>query len=188
MKLWLWFCDFLSRFCLSSLDTSRISGDCPKAVGPSDRNPKFWKDFWKDTRLNPKPFFPPSVLGFIVTLHEHCPTRKALPGFFPLYFQLPYLPEETKKPTCFQQAGSSTVEGTSRAVLGSSDQQKVPPSLSLFLKVKKTRTLLYYLRKGPEYRPFGAFLPVPSAYRPWAQISNHGRASSILKTLLWGFL
>jgi hypothetical protein len=82
MKLWLWFCDFLSRFCLSSLDTSRISGDCPKAVGLSDRNPKFWKDFWKDTRFNPKPFFPPSVLGFIVTLHEHCPTRKALPGFF----------------------------------------------------------------------------------------------------------
>jgi hypothetical protein len=29
---------------------------------------------------------------------------------FPLYFQLPCLPEET----CFQQAGSSVVEGTSR--------------------------------------------------------------------------
>jgi hypothetical protein len=37
--------------------------------------------------------------------------RKALPGFFPLYFQLPYLPEET----CFHQAGSSVVEGTSQA-------------------------------------------------------------------------
>jgi hypothetical protein len=49
---------------------------------------------------------------------------------FPLYFQLPYLPEET----CFQQGGSSAVEGTSQAVLGSSDQRKVPASLSLFLK------------------------------------------------------
>jgi hypothetical protein len=47
-----------------------------------------------------------------------------------LYFQLLNLPEET----CFQQAGSSAVEGTSQAVLGSSDQQKVPDSLSLFLK------------------------------------------------------
>ncbi len=36
---------------------------------------------------------------------------------FHLYFQLPYRPEET----CFQQAGSSVVEGTSQAVLGSSD-------------------------------------------------------------------
>jgi hypothetical protein len=43
--------------------------------------------------------------------------RKALPGFFLCCFQLPYLPEET----CFQQAGSSVVEGTSQAVLGSSD-------------------------------------------------------------------
>jgi hypothetical protein len=40
---------------------------------------------------------------------------------FPLYFQLPYLPEET----CFQQEGSSAVERTSQAVLGSSDQRKV---------------------------------------------------------------
>ncbi len=67
-----------------------------------------------------------------------------------------------------------------RAVLGSSVQQKVPASLSLFLKVKKKRNLLY-LRKGPEYRPFGAFQPVTLAYRPWAQISNHGKASPILK-------
>jgi hypothetical protein len=36
---------------------------------------------------------------------------------FHLYFQLPYRPEET----CFQQAGSSVVEGTSQSVLGSSD-------------------------------------------------------------------
>jgi hypothetical protein len=36
--------------------------------------------------------------------------------------------------TCFEQAGSSAVEGTSQAVLGSSDQRKLPVSLSLFLK------------------------------------------------------
>jgi hypothetical protein len=52
---------------------------------------------------------------------------------FPLYFQLPYLCEET----CFQQAGSSGVEGTSQVVLGSSDQRKVPASLSLLLKSEK---------------------------------------------------
>jgi hypothetical protein len=56
---------------------------------------------------------------------------KALPGFFLCIFSC--LPEET----CFQQAGSSAVEGTSQAVLGSLDQQKVPASLSLFLKSEK---------------------------------------------------
>jgi hypothetical protein len=55
-----------------------------------------------------------------------------------LYFQLSYLPEET----CFQQAGSSAVEGTSQAVLGSSEQRKVPASLSLFLKSEKIPALL----------------------------------------------
>jgi hypothetical protein len=49
---------------------------------------------------------------------------------FPLYFLLPYLPEGT----CFQQAGTSVVKGISQAELGSSDQRKVPASLSLFLK------------------------------------------------------
>jgi hypothetical protein len=47
-----------------------------------------------------------------------------------LHFQLPYLPEEIS----FQQAGSSAVEGTGQVVLGSSEQLKVPASLSLFLK------------------------------------------------------
>jgi hypothetical protein len=52
----------------------------------------------------------------------------------PLYFQLPYLPEETY----FQQAGCSAVGSTSQAVLRrSSDQRKVPASLSLFLKSEK---------------------------------------------------
>jgi hypothetical protein len=45
--------------------------------------------------------------------------QKALPGFCPFYIQFPYLPEET----CFQQAGSSVVEGTCQVVLGSSDER-----------------------------------------------------------------
>jgi len=59
--------------------------------------------------------------------------------------------------------------------VGSSDQQKVPTSLSLFLKSEKIPALLY-VGIGPEYRPFTDFLPVPLAYWPWAQISNHERA------------
>jgi len=62
-----------------------------------------------------------------------------------------------------------------RAVLGSSDQRKVPASLSLFLKCEKIPALLS-VGKGPEYRPFRDFRPVPLAYRPRAQISNHRRA------------
>jgi hypothetical protein len=97
--------------------------------------------------------------------------RQALPGFFLFIFSSPYLPEET----CFQQAGSSVVEGTSQAVLGSSDQRKVPASLLLLLK-SETIPALLYVAKGPEYKPFRDFRPVPSAYRPWTQISNHRRA------------
>jgi hypothetical protein len=52
------------------------------------------------------------------------------------------------------------VEGTSHVVLGSSDQQKVPASLSLFLKSEKIPALLY-VGKGPGYRPFRDFRPVP---------------------------
>jgi hypothetical protein len=44
--------------------------------------------------------------------------------------------------------GPSAVEDTSQAVLGSSDQQKVPTSLSLFLKSEKIPALLYE-GKGP---------------------------------------
>jgi hypothetical protein len=90
---------------------------------------------------------------------------------FSLYFQFPYLPEETY----FQQEGSSAVESTSQAILGSSDQRNIAASLSLFLKSEKIPALLYE-GKGPKYRPFRDFRSVPSAYRPWAQISNHGRA------------
>ncbi len=66
------------------------------------------------------------------------------------------------------------MEGTSQAVLGSSDQRKVPPSLPLFLKSEKIPAL-FNGGKGPKYRPFRDFRPVPSAYRPGAQISNHRR-------------
>ncbi len=71
------------------------------------------------------------------------------------------------------------MEGTSQAVLGSSDLLKVPASLSLFIKSEKIPALLY-VGKGPEYRPFRDFRPVPSAYGPRAQISNNGRARALL--------
>jgi hypothetical protein len=81
---------------------------------------------------------------------------QSIAWIFPLYF----LPEET----CFQRAGPSAVEGTSQAVLGSSDQPNLPASLSLvlFLKSEKIPALLY-VGKGPECRPFHDFQPVPSA-------------------------
>jgi hypothetical protein len=66
-----------------------------------------------------------------------------------LYFQLP---EKTR----FQKAGSSAVKGTSQAVLGSSNQRKVPAGLSLFLKSEKIQAVLYG-EKGPEYRPVHDF-------------------------------
>ncbi len=44
------------------------------------------------------------------------------------------------------------MEGTSQAVLGSSDQGKVPASLSLFPKSEKIPSLLY-IGKGPKNRP-----------------------------------
>jgi len=82
-----------------------------------------------------------------------------------LYFQLLYLPEET----CFQQAGTSVVESTNQAILGfsavedsrqpvlrSSNQRKLPGSMSLFLKNEKISGVLY-LGKGLEYRPFRDF-------------------------------
>jgi hypothetical protein len=71
------------------------------------------------------------------------------------------------------------VEGTSQAVLGSSDQRNVLASLSLFLKSEKIPALLYE-GKGPNYRPSRDFQYVPSAYWPWAQISNHGSTQALL--------
>jgi hypothetical protein len=53
------------------------------------------------------------------------------------------------------------VECINQAVLGTSDHWKVAASLALFLKSEKIPVLLY-VGKGPEYRPFHDFQPVPS--------------------------
>ncbi len=60
-----------------------------------------------------------------------------------MYFQLAYLPEDE---AVFSEA-EMYLECTSQAVLGSSDQRKVPASLSLFLKIEKIPALLL-LGKG----------------------------------------
>jgi hypothetical protein len=72
--------------------------DCVKNVGLTVIYNQVKLHILKPCALNPEfqPFY----------------TRKALLGFFPLYFQLPYVPEET----CLQQGGSSAVEGTSQPV------------------------------------------------------------------------
>jgi hypothetical protein len=54
-------------------------------------------------------------------------------------------------------------------------------SLSLFLKSEKIPALLY-VGKGPQYRPFHDFRPVPSAYE--RQISNHGTQALLLYIML----
>jgi len=51
---------------------------------------------------------------------------------FSIVFSAPLLAE-----TCFQQAGSSAVEGSSQAVLESSEQRKVLASLTLYQKLSK---------------------------------------------------
>jgi hypothetical protein len=56
------------------------------------------------------------------------------------------------------------VEGTNQTVLGSSDQEKVPASLSLFLK-SETIPALLCVGKGPEYRPFPDFLTCSIGFR-----------------------
>ncbi len=53
------------------------------------------------------------------------------------------------------------MEGTSQVVLGSSDQRKVPASMSLLLKSEKIPALLY-VGKGSEYRGLLLHLTVPS--------------------------
>jgi hypothetical protein len=75
-----------------------------------------------------------------------------------------------KKPV-FSKLEPFAVEGTSQVILGSSDQRKVPASLSLFLKSEKIPARLY-VGKRPRYRPFRDFRPVPLAYWPREQISN----------------
>ncbi len=79
------------------------------------------------------------------------------------------MPEET----CFQQAGSSAVEGTSQDILRSSDQRKVPASLSLYLKSEKIPALLY-IGKGPSTGPSVIFdlFPWPTGLGHRSQITK----------------
>jgi hypothetical protein len=85
---------------------------------------------------------------FLLPLLETSCTHKPLPRFFLCIFEFLTCLEKT----CFQQAGSSTVEGTNQAALGSSDQRNVPASLSLFLKHEKIPAL-FYVGKGLSIGP-----------------------------------
>ncbi len=70
------------------------------------------------------------------------------------------------------------MEGTSQAVLGSSDEWKVPASLSVFLKSEKNSALLY-IGKGPEYRPFRDLRSVPyTVLRPFSYTDEPPNAGS----------
>ncbi len=86
---------------------------------------------------------------------------KALPGIF---LCISSSLTSLKKPVFSKWDLVQWKQGTSQAVVGSSDQRKVPASLSLFLKSEKISALLY-VGKGPHYRPFRDFRPVPLAYR-----------------------
>jgi len=86
-----------------------------------------------------------------------------------VFFQLPPC---LKKPV-FSKRDLLAVEGTSQAVLGSSDQRKVPAKpVTVSKKWKKSQLSPCVGKWPPEYRPFRDFRPVPLAYRPRAQISN----------------
>ncbi len=86
-----------------------------------------------------------------------------------VFFQLPPC---LKKPV-FSKRDLLAVEGTSQAVLGSSDQRKVPAKpVTVSKKWKKSQLSPCVGKWPPEYRPFRDFPPVPLAYRPRAQISN----------------
>ncbi len=96
-----------------------------------------------------------------------------LPGHYPTYaehcldFSFVFSSPLLAWRNLFSASGIFCGEGTSQAVLGSSDQRKVPAIPSLFPKSEKIRALLY-LGKGPEYRLFHDLRPVPSAYCPRA--------------------
>jgi hypothetical protein len=72
---------------------------------------------------------------------------KALPGFFLCIFSSITWPAETLVSASGIFCGGTYLPA-SQALLGSSDQWKVPASLSLFLKSEKIPALLY-LGKGP---------------------------------------
>jgi hypothetical protein len=101
--------------------------------------------------------------------------RKALPGLFLRIFSSITYPQ---KPGFSKRDLLLWKVPTSQALLGSSDQWKVPASLSLFLKSEKIPALLY-VGKGHEYRPFRDFRRLPALGTDlWAQISNHQKGLS----------
>jgi hypothetical protein len=93
------------------------------------------------------------MLPFFEKQDRTLPNLYSAAWIFPFYLQVPYGPEET----FFHQAESSGVEGPSQAVLGPSDERKVPASLdwdlsnqgkvpaslSLSLQSEKILALLY---------------------------------------------
>jgi hypothetical protein len=62
------------------------------------------------------------------------------------------------------KSGSSTMEGTKQAGLGSSNQRNIPASLTLFPLSEKIPALLD-IGKGLVFRPFSYnFIPILSRY------------------------
>jgi hypothetical protein len=86
-----------------------------------------------------------------------------------------------KKPG-FSKGGSSTVEGTSQAALGSSDQRNVPASLSLFLKREKIPAL-FYVGKGLSIGPSVIWdLCLRPVLRPFSYAKKNSKVNHELAT------
>jgi len=84
--------------------------------------------------------------------------------------------------TCFQQTGSSTVESTSQAALGSSDQWKVPASLSLFLQLEKIPAL-FDVGKGLSIGPSVIWdLCLRPVLRPFSYAKKNSKVNHELAT------
>ncbi len=138
---------------------------------------KSWSDFFSVIGVHvTKYIFTSLVWGVFEKSQCLCclggvPFSSSTAWIFPLYFQLPYLPEET----CFQQAGSSVVEGTSQAVLGSSDQRKVPASLSS----KKWKNPSSASRRKRTW-----LQAHPVIFQPFPQPTGLGHRSQITKALV----
>ncbi len=90
--------------------------------------------------------------------------RKALPEFFLCIFSFLTC---LKKPVFSERDLLQWKVPASQAVVGSSDQRKVPASLSLFLKCEKIPALLY-IGEGLEKGPFCDLRCVPQE-----QVENH---------------
>jgi hypothetical protein len=116
---------------------------------------------------------PSGMVAFskVLNIYKDYSRPKSSAWIFPLYFHLPAWRYLFSASGIFYggryQPGStgifSPVEGTSQPVT---------------ISKKWKNSALLYIGKGPEYRPFHDFWPVPLAYRARAQISNHRRAST----------